>query len=311
MASLTKEPKPSNYPDGFASGVTIKGVPVLITNPGKTVWVDENARSPSNTRGTFQNPCDSIENAMDLCVANRGDIIMVKPGHIENLSGASALTCDVAGVAIVGTGRGEKQAKIVWDTAAAAIMDIEAANVSLCNMWCHANVASITTGINVAADYFTMEGCRVTDGSSILEWLSFITIADDADYFSFVGNDVRLYTGSSTNSVIATAGESVGMFVAGNFVAAPGVTAVFDLDAEAITGYPIFRDNIIVNFDTTTGLCVTINAATVGLFANNMCAAHKSNVLPITDMTASLSINNKGCDQQNTWGIVFPETTCA
>lgn len=309
MASLTKETTSSNYPHGFAGGVTIKGVPLTVTNPGKTFWVDENAKSPSNTKGTWSNPANSIENCMDLCVANRGDIIMVKPGHVENLGAAAALTFDVAGVTVVGTGRGGKQAKIEWDTATGAIADIEADNVSICNMWMHANFANVTVGWNVAADYFTIEGCRITDGSSTLEWVAFVQIADDADYFSFIGNDVRLYTGSTTNAVVATTGESVGMRVTGNFVAACGVTALFDLDAEAITGYPIFRDNVLMNLDTTTGKIVTIDAATVGLFANNMTAMVKANVMPIYDMTASLSINNKGTDAANTWGIVFPETT--
>ena len=120
-------PKMSNYPGGFSHGVTIRGIPITMSHTGDVFWVDENANSPG--RGTFANPDISIDSCMSRCVSARGDIIMVKPGHVENISAAGDLTCDVIGVAIIGTGWGDDQAKIVWDTADTADVEVTAKNV--------------------------------------------------------------------------------------------------------------------------------------------------------------------------------------
>jgi hypothetical protein len=31
----------SNYPNGFPQGVTIKGVPLTVTNPGRVWWLSQ------------------------------------------------------------------------------------------------------------------------------------------------------------------------------------------------------------------------------------------------------------------------------
>jgi hypothetical protein len=88
----------TNFPNGFASGVTIRGVPIIQTNPGKVFWVyngtalQQGQRGGSNgNRGTYDSPFASILGALANCVANRGDIIFVKPGHAETITTAAQL----------------------------------------------------------------------------------------------------------------------------------------------------------------------------------------------------------------------------
>src|SRR4051812_38908241 len=102
----------SNYPAGFANGVTVRGVPLVQTHPGKAFWVSNNTTGllagqrggSDQNRGTFDSPFLTIGGALAQCVANRGDIIFIKPGHAETIANATAASTlwNVAGVAIVG-----------------------------------------------------------------------------------------------------------------------------------------------------------------------------------------------------------------
>src|SRR3990167_7067382 len=103
----------SNFPRGFAVGVTIRGVPLIQTNPGQVYWVyNGTALLPGQiggsdgNKGTFDQPFSTLDYAVSRCVADRGDIIFVKPGHAETIATATALAIDVAGVAVIGLGRG-------------------------------------------------------------------------------------------------------------------------------------------------------------------------------------------------------------
>ena len=305
-------PKMSHYPGGFNHGITIRGIPIHSTNPGEVFWVDENASHVSNTKGSFKNPCSSIDNAMSLCVAGRGDIIMVKPGHVENISAAAGLVCDVAGVAIVGTGRGDDQAKIVFDTADTADIDVSASNVSFINMWFEANYANVDGAIDVAATgtYFTIDSCRITATSTVLDFEEFCNVAAAANYFGFYNNDVHLIEGTDAESLILTAGECIGMRIVNNVVIMEASTSIFDCDATAITGAPLFMNNKLLNLTAAADFCVEIDAATVGFFVGERYACGSA-VIPIADTTASFFIDCHGSELANASSLIFPKTATA
>lgn len=301
----------SNYPGGFLHGLTIAGMPIQTTNPGKVFWVDENASRTG--RGTFNSPDTSIDTCMSRCVAGRGDIIMVKPGHEENISAAAGLVCDIAGVAIVGTGRGDDQAKITFDTADTADIDVTAANVSFVNMWFYANYANVDGAIDVAAggDYLTIQNCRVSAGSTALDFEEFINLAAGAHNFSFIGNDVELLEGTDGEALVLTAGDSDSMRVIGNNIVMESSTSIFDLDAAAITSNgPIFRDNFMVNLTAAADYCVEIQATTVAYFCNERYSCAGA-AIPVNDGSASHFVNCQGCDGVNQSSLIFPKTATA
>lgn len=95
----------SNYPYGFLAGVTIKGVPILQTNPGNVYWCDNSIPGGSvnnfgsrfsgasdQNPGTFQKPFATIAQALLCCSPGNGDIIIVKPGHIEVVNASPSTT---------------------------------------------------------------------------------------------------------------------------------------------------------------------------------------------------------------------------
>ena len=75
-------------------------------------------------------PVATIDYAVSLCTASKNDVIIVMPGHAETVSAAGGLDLDVAGITIIGVGSGGLQPTVTLDTAAAADVDIDAANIT-------------------------------------------------------------------------------------------------------------------------------------------------------------------------------------
>lgn len=140
----------SNYPGGFANGITVRGMPLLSAHPGKVFWVDSNTGS-NGGKGTFDRPFASIDYAVGRCTANKGDIIMVKPGHVETVSAAGGLALDVAGIAIVGMGTGSLRPTVNFTTVVGADMNIDAANITIVNMLFTGGIDALTGPIDINA----------------------------------------------------------------------------------------------------------------------------------------------------------------
>lgn len=152
----------SNFPAGFAAGVTVRGMPLLSAYPGKVFWVDSSAEH-GGSRGTFDRPFPTIDHAVGHCTANRGDIIMVKPGHTETVTAAAGLVLDVAGVAVVGLGTGSNRPTVNFTTAVGADMDVTAANVTLVNLLFTGGVDALTNPVHIAAADCALINCETRD----------------------------------------------------------------------------------------------------------------------------------------------------
>jgi hypothetical protein len=152
----------TNYPNGFASGITIRNMPLLSAYPGKVVWVHSGTGSNGN-RGTFDKPFASIDYAVGTCTANKGDIIMVKAGHTETVTAAAGLDLDVAGIAIIGLGTGSNRPTINFTTVVGADMDVDAANITVMNLLFTGGIDALTGPIDVNAADFSMINCETRD----------------------------------------------------------------------------------------------------------------------------------------------------
>lgn len=163
----------SNYPNGFANGVSIRGVPLVMAHPGNVFWVDSGVGSNGNA-GTFARPFATIDYAIGRCTASKGDIIMVRPGHAETISAAGGITADVAGIAIVGLGKGTLRPTVTIGTATSADLLISAANVTLTNLRFVAAVADIVRMIGVTAKDAHIDACEFVESAADLNWVDVI-----------------------------------------------------------------------------------------------------------------------------------------
>jgi hypothetical protein len=147
----------SNYPHGWANGVTIKGVPVEVPNPGKVFWVNNSSVYPEggiggsdSNKGTYLQPFSTIDYAIGRCTANRGDTIYVMPGHSETITAASAIDFDVHGVRLIGLGNGTLQPQIKSNHANATIV-VDADNVVISNINFQSTITVVAIGVSVLA----------------------------------------------------------------------------------------------------------------------------------------------------------------
>lgn len=156
----------SNYPNGFANGLMVRGVPILNTYAGNVFWVDSGAGSNGN-KGTFDRPFSTIDYAVGRCAANNGDVIIAKPGHVETVTAAAGLDLDVAGITIVFMGNDNDRARINFTTAVSADMDVDAADITLVNPRFTAGIDALTGPIDVNAARFTIVNGLWEDGTAI------------------------------------------------------------------------------------------------------------------------------------------------
>lgn len=214
----------SNFPRGFAEGVTIRGVPLIQTNPGQVYWVyNGTALLPGQiggsdgNKGTFDQPFSTLDYAVSRCVADRGDIIFVKPGHAETIATATALAIDVAGVAVIGLGRGSNRPTFNL-TATTSTITMSANN---CVFW----NCLVTGGVDAIVAVYTISGA---DCSLQLNYRDVTGQCTDCVLTTAAANrlyiDVNDYDGATaagTNAGIAIVGgdhiEITGRYMDGNF----------------------------------------------------------------------------------------------
>lgn len=275
----------SNFPKGF-DRITIRGVPVTQTHPGKVFWVSntstllEGQRGGSDgNKGTFDSPFSTIDYAIGQCVANRGDIILVKPGHAETVSSAGAIAADVAGVAIIGLGMGSTRPTITFDTATTAAIAVSAANVALKNMILTANFADIVAPITLtAAKYFTLEDCYIKATATNMNFLNVIdtdATTANADGLAVINNK-WVEPDTATLSMVNMDGTNDDVTIEGNFVS----LGVNDNKAALLTVangkivtnlYMVSNRVFRLNTDTATGAILfhTNGSTNTGIVASN------------------------------------------
>lgn len=288
----------SNYGSGFRDAIVIRGLPLSVTHPGKIFWVSNSttllpgqvAGSDGNL-GTFNAPFATIQNAINNCVADRGDIIMVKPGHAESIAAASGITLSKAGVALIGLGSGSNRPTITLGTANTATIEVTANNVTVYNFLFKANFLNIATCFNIAnaqvATDFTMDGCEFRDNSVILNFVACIkvgTTANIADGLTLTNNKVNaaiLTNVPAGQTFLVTASIIDRLTVSNNTVIYPKTLAdtaclieagALDLTHAVIDGNKVFRPST-----STTGHLIGSSSTACSGFVSNNLVAHLDN----------------------------------
>jgi hypothetical protein len=215
---------PSNYPNGFLHGVTIRGVPILQCNPGQVFWVNNSsvladgavAGSDGNS-GDYRHPFATIDYAIGRCTAGRGDIICIMPGHAEAVASAGAIAMDVAGVTLVGLGRGTARPTLNF-TATAATMTFSAANTSMVNVLLTGGIDAVVSPLVVSAsDVYIELNYRDVTG----QCTNCLLTTAGANRLKVHVNEYDGATAAGTDAGIAIVGgsniEITGRYMDGNF----------------------------------------------------------------------------------------------
>lgn len=298
----------------FTKGVVYSaGVPTMGIGPqlfgGSVFWVSStHPFAAANAQGTPDQPFNTIDNAIGACTASKGDLILVAPGHVETISAAAGIACDVAGVTIIGLGNGANRPTVTW-SAVASTWTVSAANVRIQNILCTATAAttklfSVTAagctldrvdfvegaGIplqflltSAAADQLTMMNCfhrAATAGASAQLWIQLVGTDDTR----ILNNYLRLvlFNGATTAAINATTAV-VNAEIAGNVILQTGGTTQVSaiLLVAASTGF--VHDNRVAAAVTTLAGTVAL-ASAFGAENYTGHTANKSGILdPVVD----------------------------
>ena len=182
------------YTNFLGDGVAVNGAPLLPG--GGTVPLAQNYffvcsvnGSNGNTGRDISSPLATIDYAIGLCTANKGDTIIVLQGHAETLTAAGGITCDVAGVNIIGLGTGADRPEISFGTATSASVLVTAANVLIANIVGITAFDALTNPFHIQAAGCTL-GCdqygwvEWQDPSSSLQAVRAVLTTTAADNFN-------------------------------------------------------------------------------------------------------------------------------
>ncbi len=215
----------TNFPQGFANGMNVRGMPLLQMQPGNVFWVNNSTVLNANAvagsdgnRGTYQRPFATIAGALLACVAGRGDIIFVGAGHAETITAAAGIALNVAGVAIVGLGGGSLRPTFTFTTANTASITVAANDISIQNCLFISGVAALATVFDnanaVVAHDFAIDNCEFRDSSTTLNIVKCFrsgTTANQADGFSFTNNrviSIMAIPTAATTAVLSQAAQA-------------------------------------------------------------------------------------------------------
>ena len=237
---------------------------------GKVFYVHSGTGINAIGRGTDSTkPFASVDFAINQTRANKGDFIVVMPGHAESFTAANGFDADVAGVTIIGLGSGADRPTFTFAGTAADVA-IGAASVTVANVRFKAGISDIVRGISVEAtgDDFTLVGCDFpVPGTATFEFLEAILLASGADNATFKYNTYRDGASSAANTWInADAGVVVNLRIIGNDVF--GRFAVAPVHSTRADTGVLIQANAISN--TITGqYAIEFTAAATGVIADN------------------------------------------
>ena len=150
---------------------------------GQAFYVDSATGSNSYDGTSWTKAVATLDYAVGLCTAGRGDIIFLAPGHAETGTAAAFVDLDVAGITVQGVGAGSLKPTFTFGTAATCDWDVDADNVTVRNVRFVGNVDDLATFIDCNSNYFTIEDCDFVT-SSVKEALCFIDLATTKDYLT-------------------------------------------------------------------------------------------------------------------------------
>jgi hypothetical protein len=125
----------------------VGGVSVNPPMTGSAFYVDSNLGSNSRTGLTPAEARATLTSALTLCTANKGDVVYLMPGHNENIGNAQ-INLNVAGVNVIGLGRGAYRPRFDFDHANASI-NIAANSCRLSNVTLLPSATDVLIGIDI------------------------------------------------------------------------------------------------------------------------------------------------------------------
>lgn len=243
-------------------------------------------------------PLATIDFAIGLCTADQGGVILVAPGHTEDITAGGTIDLDVNGVSIIGLGVNDYRPKITF-SAEASTFEINADNVTVKNLqFVSTKTGGTTTGIDIltGSDYVTIDSCKFYETANTLELLTCIQAEDKTDYLTIKNCEfLNLAGGDNLAALLTEADEHDFLLVENCRFVGDWTTAILDIDAGDIV-FPVVRDCLMVNYDGTVGNAINLGSGTKLVMERVNCATGKGDGYCVTDITAAFELDCHACE---------------
>lgn len=258
---------------------------------GNIFFVDSGVSSSGNGLSP-ETAVSTIDAAINLCTANNGDIIVVMEGHAESIAGAAGIAADVAGITIVGLGRGRSRPVVTFITADAASMDISEANVHIENMVFVNGRDGQTAMFNVTDNDVTFKDCEIQTGDGTTQAVVGILTTADANRLRIEGCHIHgAVTAGTTSQISIVGGDS--HVIQDNIIVGACATAGNIAAATTASTNGVIRRNVIMN-QTADGnnKVIVLGASDTYIIADNRISIiDSSGPAPITAAAGFVSGN--------------------
>lgn len=245
----------------------------------------------------------TIDAAINKCVAERGDVIIVAPGHTETVVAAAGIDVDVANVSIIGLGKGDDRPTINFTTATTADIDIDAANILIENIYFDlTGVDELAAPIDVNAANFTIRNCDFLMSDSGGQAVNAITTAAEAHNMKVL-NCKFLAPNAGAAEAIKIVGaidgaEIKNCFIAGDFTVAP----IHNPTGNIATNL-LISDCVLKN-DNTGEFALELVSACTGFLVRNY--YHTDALATAVDPGSCYSFECFACHQVDKNGLLTP-----
>ena len=305
----------SNFPAGFTDVVTVRGVPIVLTNPGNVLWVNNSSVLPDRgiggsdgNKGSYLQPFSTIDKAINIGKASRGDIIFCMPGHAETIPLSTTIGFDKAGIAIIGLGHGTLRPTLTMSAVASSLV-FSAANQIFQNFLIkteHDNTIVLeVTGSN--SQFVDIE-FQARTAATARQWVNCIDIggasANDCDNTVVSGCRFNSPDVGATDAIkLSEVSDGViieNCYANGEFSVAP----VHNPTGKVCTNLTV--SNCSLKNVTTGQLALELVSACTGFLINNRYATDIAGAVGGVDPGACNSFECFGTDAVDVSGLISP-----
>jgi len=243
---------------------------------GSVYYVDSGLSSAGDG-SSWTNAVATLDDAVDLCTASAGDVILIAQGHTETMgAAANEVDIDVAGVTVIGLGNGGLQPKFDFTGTVTGAFAIGADNVTVVNLNFHANITDVNEAIDIEAGSsgVTIANCRFDlEASGTDDFLECIDSPGAAsDRLTIVGCYFDMGAGACNAAMSIK--DSDNMVIKGN--TSFGDYAVANINQiTTASNFIVIKDNLLFNgtIGGNTGLNaqpgIEVVATTTGFISGN------------------------------------------
>ena len=276
--------------------------PSAMLATGRRIWVgncEPHAGAGAPYGITPHTPLTTLAEAVTLTLDGQHDVILVMPGHTEDI-GAGDIATTNAGYSIIGIGKGADRPTFTM-TAVGSTFHVNSANIHMENLVFVVGALATTAVITIEATDFTMKDCDLAEGvDQAVSYISVAGAANVCDRMHFDGVRILSPTVGSTQGFLLNTVEDdlilENCYVWGNFTAAA-------VQSTAALFRVCVRNNIVVNL--TAGVhAIEFSGASTGMIVENQ--LYSSTMANCLDPGSCWCSGNVGTDDINQSGVPVP-----